>query len=60
MTFNELSAKVAARECGDINLPIAQIAEVVRHTLAVVSELPPPAREKLLASAARRERARQP
>ena len=58
MTAKELVIKVAARECGMVNLSIAQISEAVRHTLAVVSELPPPEREKLLAAASRRERAR--
>lgn len=58
MTVHELVTKVAAREGGAVNLNIAEVSEVVRHTLAVLSELPPPEREQVLAAAGRRERAR--
>lgn len=58
MSAKDIAVKVAAREGGKINLSIAQIAEAVRHTLAVISELSPPEREKVIAAAAKRERAR--
>lgn len=55
MIFAKLVKEAARREGGKVNLPIAQVTEVVRHTLALLSEMPASQAMKVIEDARKRE-----
>lgn len=41
MNLNKIAVEISKREGGKVNLPIAQVKEVLRHALEILDEMNP-------------------